>query len=127
MSSKTEREIVADIAQQVLDMPPRGQCVVYLDDGLPFLLSLSSEVGEKDCFKIWVQGIKAIKVDQWGDLVEPYDQFIFEGNFISDAKLKLLERHGYEDIERGKELEFLGHLILEGRMKWIDKSEGISS
>lgn len=121
MSSKNERALIADIAEKVLDMPPEGQWLVYLDDDQPFLLSLSSSVGEKDLFKIWVQGGNAIKVDERGP-VEPYNQLIFKGNFISDKKLELIERHGYKNIERGKELEFLGDLILRGRMEWLDKS-----
>lgn len=125
MSSKNERSIVSDVAQEVLDMPPEGQWFVYLDDDQPYLLSLSSSVGEENFFKIWIQGAGAIKIDESGEKMAPFNQLIFKGNIISDVKLELIERHGYRNIEGGEELEFLRRLILEGRMEWIDKSQGI--
>ena len=123
MSTEDKRPLLHEIAEEVLDMPPKGQWLVYLENDQPFLLSLSSFVGEEDLFKIWIQGAAPIKIDEYGEKVEPYDQLIFKGNFISDNKLELCERHGYENIEKGEELEFLGRLISEGRMELIDKSQ----
>lgn len=113
-----ESESQTKIAEAVLDMPLRGQCIISLD-GQSFLLSISSSVGEKDLYKIWVQDPVAIKVDDSGP-VEPYNQLIFRGNDISNTKIVLDEKHGYEEIEKGTELEFLGHLLSDGYQSWIE-------
>lgn len=113
MSVKNERELINEIAAEVLDLPPEGQWLVDLDGASPFLLSFSSSVGEKDHFKIWIQGEAAIKVG-WNGPSEPFSQLIFRGNFASDNKIKLIERHGYQGINHGEELEFLALLMAEG-------------
>ncbi len=111
--AENDRVFVAEIAQEILDLPPEGQWMIELDGQPVQLLSFSSTVGEKDFFKIWIQGEAAIKVDDIGP-TEPFNQLIFKGNFISDNKLVLIERYGYPNIKLGEEIEFLAYLITEG-------------
>lgn len=118
MSSRQEREAVADITQRILDkMPSEGQCLISLGNQT-FLLSISSSVGEEGACKLWIQGRDGIKVDDCGP-VEPFNQLIFRARVLdSPSQVELIERHGYSSIDRGEEIDFLRILLAEGEQNW---------
>lgn len=117
--SKSE-QLVETLSKRIADeMPSRGQCLITLDNQR-YLLNISANVGEPGACKLWIQGSGAIKVDEYGP-IEPFDQLVFKARVLdSSESITLDERHGYSDIERGKEMEFLKRLLTEGEQDWFD-------
>ena len=88
-------------------------------DNRAFLLSLS--LAEENVLKLWIQDRKAIRVDDSGP-IEDYNQLIYQIERETGlVKAKLVGRHGYQDIERGKEIEFLARMLSQGTLSKIEK------
>ncbi len=111
-----------EINEAFSKIPSAGQCLIFLNNQT-FLLSVSAPIDEKYVYKMWVQDPGPIQIDEDSNLVEPYNQLIYTSgaNESGDTPIQLLEKHGYPNIKKGREIDFFCRLLLEGKLTLIQK------
>lgn len=88
-------------------------------DNQAFLLSRTQVEG--DVVGLWIQDLKAIKVDDFGP-TEEHNRLVYrQDKETGRVRTKLVERYGFPDVKQGEAVEFLERLLSQGLLRKVEK------